>query len=367
MLEPLCSRAPVAQTVQRKGVKVVMKRVLGSAAALGCLIAASLLLDTGGSLAASGSRADSSTVNVVEAGSTDFSSADVLFWIDLMKKNGLNVNFNLIDSAATGLKTVISGQADVFIGSLPTAILAVVNAGAPIHVIAANDQASDYIIVGVPGTTVQNSNGKTMGIDTPGSAGQLSAEIGYQKNGVDPSSIKYVTIGGSSARLSAILAGRIDLAPIHYPLALIAEASGKAVSVLDVGKALGPYIQSGLIANDSFTKDNPALAQKVVNAFINAERWAAANKYKYIAYAAAKGLDNGLTGPQEAQTWDYYKADNFFGINGGICDKYFTATVKLNWQLGSIPKPLPVSRDKLIDRSFVKAYLKAHHQKPETC
>jgi ABC-type nitrate/sulfonate/bicarbonate transport system substrate-binding protein len=347
-----------------------MKRSLLTALAAGSALAASIVL--GSAAAAAGheqrvSKQADNTVNVVEAGSSDFSSADVLYWIDLMKKNGINVNFNLIDSAATGLKTVISGQGDVFIGSLPTAILAVVNAGAPIHIIAANDQASDYIVVGLPGTTVQGSSGKTMGIDTPGSAGQLSAEIGYQKAGVDPSSIHYVTIGGSSARLSAILSGRIDLAPIHYPLALIAVASGKAVQVLDVGKALGPYIQSGLIANDGFTKNNPALAQKVVNSFINAERWAAANKYKYIAYAASKGLDNGLTGPQEAQAWDYYKTTSFFGINGGICDTYFTDTVKLNWQLNSLPKPLPVDRSKLIDRTFVKAYLKAHHQKTETC
>ena len=341
-----------------------MKRILGSAAVVGSVIATALLVGAGGSTAA---RSDSNTVNVIEAGSTDFSSADVLYWVDLMKKNGINVNFNVVDSASTGLKTVISGQSDVYIGSLPTAILAVVNAGAPIHIIAANDQASDYIVVGTPGNTLQNASGKTMGIDTPGSAGQLSAEIGFKNNGVDPSSIHYVTIGGSSARLSAILAGRIDLAPIHYPLALIAEASGKAVAVLDVGKALGPYIQSGLIANDSFTKNNPGLAQKVVNAFINAQRWAASNKFTYIAYAAKAGLDNGLTGPQEAQTWDYYKNDNFFGVNGGICNKYITATIKLNWQLGSIPKPIPVPRDRLFTHTFVDTYLKAHHQKPGIC
>ncbi len=343
-----------------------MKRVLGSIAVLGSALAASLLLGPG-SLASTSRSADSNTVNVVEAGSTDFSSADVLYWVDLMRKNGINVNFNVIDSASTGLKTVISGQADVFIGSLPTAILAVVNANAPIHIIAANDQASDYIVVGLPGTTLANVAGKTMGIDTPGSAGQISAEIGLQKNGIDPSTIHYVTIGGTSARTAAILAGRIDLAPIHYPNALIAEASGKAVQVLDVGKALGPYIQSGLIANDNFTKSNPALAQKVVNAFINAERWAASNKYAYIAYAAKNGMDNGMTGPEEAQAWDYYKADNFFGVNGGICNKYFYDTIRLNWQLGTLPKPLPVPASRLVDQTFVKAYLKAHHQKPTTC
>jgi len=341
-----------------------MKRSLLSACLAVLALAATIALSA---TAATASHTDSNTINVVEAGSSDFSSADVLYWIDLMKKNGINVNFNLIDSAATGLKTVIGGQADVFIGSMPTAFQAVINAGAPIHVIAANDQASDYIVLGQNGVTMQNLSGKTMGIDTPGSAGQLSAEIGLQKKGVDPSIIKYVTIGGTAARTTAILAGQIDLAPVHYPSALLAEATGKVQQILDVGASLGPYIQSGLIANDSFTKGNPQLAQKVVNAFINAQRWAASNKFTYVAYAAKNKLDGGLTGPQEAQAWQYYKDTNFFGINGGTCDAYVTATIKLNWQLGSLPKPIPVSRDKLIDRTFVKAYLTAHHQKPGTC
>src|SRR5689334_20249941 len=106
-----------------------MKRSLFSACLALAALAATIALSA---TAASASRTDSNTVNVVEAGSSDFSSADVLYWIDLMKKNGLNVNFNLLDSAATGLKTVIAGQADVYIGSLPTAFQAVINAGAPI-------------------------------------------------------------------------------------------------------------------------------------------------------------------------------------------------------------------------------------------
>src|SRR4051794_4320939 len=73
-----------------------------------------------------GAKTAGPTIRLIEAGSTDFSSADVFYFADLMKKNGINVQFNLIPDASSALRTVIAGQADLFIGSLPTAILAVV-------------------------------------------------------------------------------------------------------------------------------------------------------------------------------------------------------------------------------------------------
>ena len=85
-----------------------------------------------------------------------------------------------------------------------------------------------------------------------------------------------------------------------------------------------------------------------------------------IAYANAQKLDGGLNGDQEAKVWDYYKDTNFFGVNGGICFDNITQFAKLNWTIGSLPKPLPGRKDWLND-TFAKAYLKAHNQKPTAC
>ncbi len=332
---------------------------------IGLIVLATAVLITAVATSAMARPTATPTVNLIEAGDVDFSSADVAYFAELMKKNGINVNFQLISSAATALRTVIAGQADLFIGSLPTAILAVVNGGANIKIIAANDQASDYVLVAQKGVTLQNLSGKTLAIDTPGSAGHLISKIALQKAGADPNAPRYVTIGGSSARLTAILAGRVDIAPVHYPLALRALENPNIVQLLDAGKTIGPYVQSGLIASDNFLKDK-ALTQKVVNAFINAERWAASNKFKYIAFANANKMSGGLDGSQQSKVWDYFKNVGFFGINGGICFDHITQFAKLNWTIGSLPKPLPGRADWLNDK-YVKAYLKAHKQKTNTC
>jgi ABC-type nitrate/sulfonate/bicarbonate transport system substrate-binding protein len=334
-------------------------------ARIGLIVLATAVLITAVATSAMARPNATPTVNLIEAGDVDFSSADVAYFAELMKKNGINVNFQLIPSAATALRTVIAGQADLFIGSLPTAILAVVNGGANIKIIAANDQASDYVLIAQKGVTLQNIQGKTLAIDTPGSAGHLISKIALQKAGIDPDAPRYVTIGGSSARLTAILAGRVDVAPVHYPLALRALENPNIVQLLDAGKTIGPYVQSGLIANDNFLKDK-ALTQKVVNAFINAQRWAASNKFKYIAFANANKMSGGLDATQQSKVWDYFRNVSFFGVNGGICFDHITQFAKLNWTIGSLPKPLPGRADWLND-TYVKTYLKAHKQKPTTC
>lgn len=334
---------------------------LVAAVAIG-VSAASASTDRGQGSAKGG--ADS--VTIIEAGDQDFSSIDVLYWVDRLKAQGIDVNFELVNDAATALKTVVAGQANMFIGSLPTAILAVTNGGADIHVIAANDQASDYILVAPPSVNLKNLNGKTMGIDSPGSAGQVAAQLALKHLGVDPNILHYVTVGGSSARTTAVLAGRIDVAPIHYPLALKAESTGKVHELVNVGKEIGPYIQSGLIANDNWVSDNRALTQKIVNTFINAERWANSNEYKYVQYADKVDLAGGLTSQQELKVWTFYRQYKFFGVNGGVCTKYVKAMLKLNQQLGSLPSSLPAI-PKWLNSGFVRTYLKQHHQKSGTC
>jgi ABC-type nitrate/sulfonate/bicarbonate transport system substrate-binding protein len=339
--------------------------IIVALAALVTVVATSSASARGDQVGARAVNTATPTVNLIEAGDVDFSSADVAYFAELMKKNGINVNFQLISSASTALRTVIAGQADLFIGSLPTAILAVANGGAKIKIIAANDQVSDYVLVAKNDVTLANLSGKTLAIDTPGSAGHIISKISIQKAGGDPDAPRYVTIGGSSARLTAILGGRVDIAPIHYPLALTALENPNLKVFLDASKSIGPYLQSGLIASDGFLK-NKALTQKVVNAFINAQRWAASNKFGYIKFANANKMGGGLNGAQQSKVWDYYKNAGFFGVNGGICFDHITQFAKLNWTIGSLPKPLPDRKDWLVD-TYVKTYLKAHKQKPGAC
>jgi ABC-type nitrate/sulfonate/bicarbonate transport system substrate-binding protein len=311
-------------------------------------------------------HAISGSITIVQAGGVDFGSEDVHYYANLMAKHGIKVNYSYIGDAASAERALISGQADLLINSPGDEILAVTNGDAPIQMIGANNDASDYVLLGLPGKTLNNLNGATLGIDTPGSAGEVAALVALTKKKVDTNQLHPVTIGNSGARTNAILAGRIDLAPVHYGSALTALATGKVIETLDIGGAIGPgYIQSSLWASNSFLK-NKALAQAAVNDFILSQRWANANKYQYVQIAQKDQATNGLTPDQMLKVWDYYRGGHYFGVNGGICKKYINLTVQLGQESNSIPKSIP-AQSKWVNSTFVNTFLKKHHQKAGTC
>jgi ABC-type nitrate/sulfonate/bicarbonate transport system substrate-binding protein len=320
---------------------------------------------SGGSSASSGGSSSGASVTIVEAGGSDFSSADVPYFVSLLKKEGINAHLTAIADASSATRAVISGQAQLGVNDLPDAILPISQGGAPIKVIAVNNQASDYVLVAKKGLTLHNLAGHTLAIDTPGSAGEGAAELGLRASGVNPQSVHYVTVGDTSARETAVVSGQVDIAPLHYPVALAALKTGKVGMLLNIGKAIGPYLQSGLIANTSFLQ-NKALAQKVVDTFIEAERWADSGPSGYIAFSKSQNLLGGLTDAEATNVWDNYHAVKYFGVNGGVCTPYVNKFVSLSQSVALLPKNTPpVSR--WLDPTFVQSYLTQHGASADAC
>lgn len=345
------------------------------AAAAGVAVAALVVLAAGcgsasgpsaSSAAAKGSKgsAGGGSVSIAQAGGNDFSSVDVPYFISQLKKQGVAVKFVPIEDTSTMIRAVITGQVDMGIANVTDAVTAV-SAGAPVKLIAANNVASDYVLAAKNGITLHNVSGKTLAVDTPGSASDAAAKLGLKAEGVNPSVVHNVTISGTSARETALVAGKIDIAPLHYAEGLAAVDTGKDHILVNDGAAIGPYLQSGLMANDKFLS-NTALAQKVVNILLEAEHWADTQKAAYIALAKTQNLTAGMTASQTVGTWQNYHNVHFFGVNGGLCSSDLQRFLKLQGSVGLLPKNVPPI-SKWVDPTFVQNYLKAHNQSPTAC
>ena len=161
--------------------------------------------------------------------------------------------------------------------------------------------------------------------------------------------------------MTALLAGQIDAAPVHAADGATAVASGKAKVLFNTGDVIGLYLQSGLIASGDWLKKDPQVAQAVVDAFIDASRWATMNKDGYIALSKEqfpKMADN-----ERSSSYDLYIQGKFWPVNGGLGQAGIDAFLKLTQDSGELPKDLP-PQSQWIDDSFIKKYVATHPVMP---
>ena len=308
------------------------------------------------------------SVRLVLGGGTDFSDASLYYAINTLKHEGINVTLDNLADPASALEAVISGQSDIYLGDPMEAAVAVGNSGAAVQYLGTIDQTTDYVILALPQFTLKNLSGATLATAGPGTAGAIIANTALAKIGIDPTSLNDVTVGGTSARVTAILSGQVDLAPALAPSAVAAVATGKVKVLLNAGSVLGKYLQQGMIASDSFIHANSSLVQTVVNAFLDSNRWALANEAQFLSVANANQLGSGLTTQEEQISWQQFKSGNFFAPNGAICANAISSTENYTYAAGgSLTKSNTPAYKTWVNPKFVQAYLKAHKQPITAC
>lgn len=333
---------------------------------IGAFLVAGLVAS--GASAPVASASASKTVRLVLGGGTDFSDASLYYAITLLKNEGITAQLSNLADPASALEAVISGQSDIYLGDPMEAAVAVGNGGAAVQYVGTIDQTTDYVILAQPKFTLKNLSGATLATAGPGTAGAIIANTALAKIGIDPSSLNDVTVGGTSARVTAILSGQVDLAPALAPSAVAAVATGKVKVLLNAGSVLGKYLQQGMIVSNSIIHSNSALVQKVVSAFLASNRWAMTHEAQFITVANANQLQGSLTTAEEKISWQEFKSGNFFAQNGAICASAISSTENYTYAAGgSLTKANTPSYKSWVNPKYVQAFLKANHQRTSSC
>jgi len=108
---------------------------------------------------------------------------------------------------------------------------------------------------------------------------------------------------------------------------------------------------------------NPNTAQIVVDAFIDAARWAATNKTEFVTLSktVTPDLDDAIRGP----TWDIFAKDGYYAQNGGMSDALLTGWDKLAITTREITTGTVPDHKLWIDPKYVNSYLARNGTKPE--
>lgn len=290
----------------------------------------------------------------------------VAFYND-MKKAGLHFSVTTITTPADLLRVLLAGKAQIAMATPIPTIQAVSQGHAKLKFIAADAASSEYWILSQPKWNLHNLAGATLGTAGPGSADVVIGLAALGAAHVTTNQLKQVNVGDSSARVTALLAGKIDLGNATAPVAEPAVATGKLKVLLNTGKVLKPFLQQGIVTTTNFISKNKSLLQKIVNALVTSERFDYNTEAGYIKLVNKNKMRAGLTTAEEKSVYSGLKNAGYFAPNGGVCTKDIRHTVSVSVETKEINKSTTVPMRTWVNQSFVKKFLKAHHTSQKAC
>lgn len=278
----------------------------------------------------------------------------------LQSKYGYQVEHYFFDGSQVAYKALLAGAIDVSVAAvLPAIQVSMQSPTLKLKLIASDLQAPDYVLVSRQGiNSLKDLEGGRLGISTPGDISDTLSRAVLQREGIDMSKVNILKIGGTGARMAALLSDQIDAGMAHADSGLAAAEKGLNI-LYAVGNSTQGYLQHGLVANEKWISKDTAVTQNVVNAFIDSVRWAAGSKEEYIEFS--KQWIPEVSDNIRNEAYDIFTNINMFAVNGGLSQENLQTTLDLELEAGSLEEA--VAFEEWVDTTFVDAYLAANGTK----
>src|SRR5215510_9029361 len=201
-------------------------------------------------------------------------------------KEGLKVEVINMEGGTRGLQVLLSGEIQgMHVGSAP-ALLANVQ-GADLRLVTSTCNTIPITMFTKPGVTTADLKGKTFGISTFGSETDIATSIVLKQVGLTRQDVTVSQIGGSSQRFGALVAGRIDVAPLIEPAITLAKERGFN-PMFDLAAANTPWLFDSVVVNNSYLRRNRDTLTRFVKAYIEGAYLALSDEAKAKQVIAQK-------------------------------------------------------------------------------
>jgi ABC-type nitrate/sulfonate/bicarbonate transport system substrate-binding protein len=258
----------------------------------------------------------------------------------------LAIEETYVTGDSNAIRAVLSDHADFGGGVGTFSVLSAVEAGADIKAIGSWSPLPDYnvVIAQGKGSTIADLAGKIIATSGPGALPEQLPRILMRKHHVDPSTSRFIQVGGHPARLQAVLVGRADATLVNTVTALDAIESGK---VKVVAKIANEFPMLGYVWNVArvSTLNDPkkaAALQALTTAGIKGARFI----MQYPDEAAAilnervPTLDLALC----KRVIKDLNRDKVWGVDGGLDPRIIDFTAKTGNELGLLKREVPASK-----------------------
>jgi NitT/TauT family transport system substrate-binding protein len=256
------------------------------------------------------------------------------------EKQGLDVEEIFVNGDSTALRTMLAGDADLTIVGPPTVFKAVIE-GAKVKSIGSWQPVVDYHIVAAkPIASLQELAGKVFSSAGPSDLTTELPKMVMKKHGLDPTSLRFVQVGGHPARLQAVAAGKVQATMINT----LTSVKGQKEGIINViSKLVDDFPKLGyvmLVAKDEDIA-NPA-KRKAMTTFLEGNvigaRFTMENPDAASEILAKRAPDMGidLIKPvvrelNQMKVW---------GLNGGNDPEVLAFTSKVSHELDMISREM---------------------------
>ncbi|MGI4814523.1 MAG: ABC transporter substrate-binding protein [Janthinobacterium lividum] len=277
----------------------------------------------------------------------------------LFAKDGVDVKTMTVSGDQNSMRAVLTGDADVAVIGPPIMYETLGNGG-KVKTIAGWQETTDYyLILGKgKGSTIKDAAGKTLAVSTPGSMPQIVPEMIFKKNNIDSTGTKYAPIGGNTARIQAVISGKIDGTIADTLNSLRGERSGKVTLITTTAQQFPEGLGYILLAVKESELTDP-VKRKALLAFVKGSIEGARMTVDQPVKAAdifykKNGGDVDLQLIKDSiQQLNRFKV---WGVNGGISKSVHDFTMKTYVDFGLSKNSL--SYDQVYDPSLVNQLLK---------
>ncbi len=178
---------------------------------------------------------------------------------------GLDVTFQTIQGDPTTIQAVIGGSLQFASAGLLSTLKAIAQ-GASLKVFAAPTRSHDYVVVA--NENVKSSEdliNYTLGVFGPGDITETLLVLYFEKKSVVKDKLQLVSLGGSTERLQALLAKRVDAAILHTDDALLATREQGFHVLVNLVEEL-PLPMSALLTTPATLEQHRSTAVKIARA-----------------------------------------------------------------------------------------------------
>src|SRR5262245_17989353 len=194
-------------------------------------------------------------------------------------KNGLKVEIVNAEGGTRGLQVLLPGELQAMHVGLAPAVQANLK-GADLRLVASTVNLMPFTVFATKATNPPLQKGATVAISTFGSETDIAVSIMLAQLGMTRDDVSITQIGGTTQRLGAMIAGRVDAAPLLEPAVTAARERGFPV-LMDLAAKKTPWIFDAVVVTRSYLEEHPYNITRFLKAYIEGaekafgdEKWA---------------------------------------------------------------------------------------------